>query len=154
MSLTKKVKNQMRKAKQQGMSNVDLLRMREIARVEANRMQEAAEKEALEKAFLLMLGIPLNILLHDYWKKSAKKRLPQFIKECISLYEAVEMGVVEFQDVSDLVYDLAGVRYEAEWMKCRKDEQELPRVQFSVVEKHLKNSYPEALEHLRKVLKI
>ena len=35
-----------------------------------------------------------------------------------------------------------------------KDEKESPRVQFSVVEKHLKNSHPEALEHLRKVLGI
>ena len=120
MNRAKKVKNQMRKAKQQGMSNIDLLRMQEIAKREANRMSDEAEKIATEKAFLLMLGIPLNILFHDYWKKSAKKRMPQFIKEVLSLYEAVEMGVVDFKEVSDLVYDLSGVKYEAEWMKGRK----------------------------------
>lgn len=123
MNRAKKVKNQMRKAKQQGMSNIDLLRMQEIAKREANRMSDEAEKIATEKAFLLMLGIPLNILFHDYWKKSAKKRMPQFIKEVLSLYEAVEMGVVDFQEISDLVYDLSGVRYEAEWMKGRKNEE-------------------------------
>lgn len=120
MSRAKHIKNQMRKAKQQGMSNIDILRMQEIAKREANKMSDEAEKIATEKAFLFMLGIPLNILMHDYWKKSAKKRMPKFIKEVLSLYEAVEMGVVEFQEISDLLFDLSGVRYEAEWMKGRK----------------------------------
>lgn len=118
----KKIRSQMNVARKRGCTATDLLYVREIARKEADKMAEEAEKIAMEKSFLLMLGIPLNILFHDYWKKSAKKRLPQFIKEVLSLYEAVEMGVVEFDDVSNLVYELTGVRYEDEWKKGRAND--------------------------------
>lgn len=113
-----RVKNQMRKAKQNGMSNIDLLRMREIARKEAEKM----ENEATEKAFLYMLAIPLNILVNDYWSKSAKKRAPRFIEDVISLYESVQEGVVTDQELADLLNDMAGVKIEAEWMKGRTND--------------------------------
>lgn len=35
------------------------------------------------------LAIPLNVLVNDYWEKSARKRIPKFIEDVISLYEAV-----------------------------------------------------------------
>ena len=122
MSKKKKIRSQMNIARKKGYNELDLLQVREIARKQAEKMTEEAEKIAREQSFLLMLGIPLNILMHDYWKKSAKKRMPQFIRECISLYEAVEMGVVEFKEISDLLYDLSGVDYKAEWMKVRAND--------------------------------
>lgn len=36
----------------------------------------------------------------------------------------------------------------------QNEDKQLRRVQFDVIEKHLKNSYPEALEHLKKQLGI
>lgn len=64
------IKKQMQMAKKRGMNNVDLLRMREIAKQEAKKM----ELEATEKAFLYMMAIPLNVLASDYWSKTAKKQ--------------------------------------------------------------------------------
>lgn len=108
-----RIKNQMQKVKQKGMDNVELLRMREIARKEAEKM----ENQAIERAFLYMLAIPLNVLFHDYWKKSAKKRATKFIEEVISLYHSVQEGIVSDQELADLLYDLAGVKVEAKWLK-------------------------------------
>lgn len=108
-----KVHQQIRKAKKAGMSPVDVLKMREVARVAASKM----EVEAKEKAFLYMLAIPLNILVNDYWEKSAKKRVPQFIEKVASLYEAVQEGYVSEQELADLLYEYAGVKIEAEWLK-------------------------------------
>lgn len=111
-----KVKQQMKKAKKQGMKPVDLLRMREVARIAAEKM----EVEAKEKAFLYMLAIPLNVLFNDYWQKSAKQKAPKFIEECAKLYEAVQDGYVSEQQLNDLLYELSGVKIEAEWLKNRK----------------------------------
>lgn len=36
----------------------------------------------------------------------------------------------------------------------QNEDKQLRRVQFDVIEKHLKNSYPEALEHLKKTLEV
>ena len=107
-----KVQMQMKKAKKAGMSPLDVQYMREIARKEAQKM----EQEATERAFLYMLAIPLIILFEDYWQKTAKKKAPKFIDDVASLYESVQMGVVSEQQLADSLYELAGVKIEAEWL--------------------------------------
>lgn len=111
------VKKQMQMAKKRGMTTTDLCKMREIAKREAKKM----EVEATEKAFLYMMAIPLNVLASDYWSKSAKKRAPKFLEEVASLYESVIAGVVTDQELADFLYDIAGIRLEAEWLKGGSD---------------------------------
>ena len=108
-----KMHKQYAKAKKKGIDNIELLRMKEIARKEA----ELATKEMAERAFLHMLAIPLNVLFNDYWSKSAKKKAPKFIEEVIKLYDAVMKGVVTEQDLANLLDDLAGIKIEADWLK-------------------------------------
>ena len=107
-----KARKQHIKARNMGMSNVDLLKIKESAKKAAQTM----EKEATEKAFLYMLAIPLNVLFNDYWQKSAKKRAPKFIEDVMSLYEAVQQGVVSDKQLADLLYELAGVKIDADWI--------------------------------------
>ena len=104
------------KARKKGMSELDILRMRELARKEAMKMQG----EAIEKSFLYMLAIPLNVLVNDYWPKSAKKRAPQFIEDVISLYESVQAGIVSDRELADLLDDLAGIKVEAKWLEVKE----------------------------------
>ena len=112
-----KVQQQMKKAKKQGLTPLDVLRMKEIAKKQAAIM----ETEAKEKAFLYMLAIPLNVLFNDYWAKSAKKKAPKFIEEVIKLYEAVQDGQVSDEELAELLDDLAGVKIEAEWLKMKEE---------------------------------
>ena len=89
----------------------------------ANKKADELQRIAKEKAFLYMLAIPLNVLVNDYWEKSAKKRIPKFIEDVISLYEAVQDGVVSEQQLADLLDEYAGVKIEADWLKGEsKDE--------------------------------
>lgn len=111
--MNNRLKHQQKKARQAGMSNVDLLRIREAAKKEALKMEQVAT----ERAFLYMLAIPLNVLFNDYWEKTAKRKAPKFIEECMKLYEAVQDGIVSEQQLAELLDDLAGVKITAEWMK-------------------------------------
>lgn len=113
--MNNRMKNQINKARKAGISNVDLMRMKEVAKKEAKKM----ETDAVEKAFLYMLAIPLNVLVHDYWSKTAKKKAPKFIEDVISLYESVQAGVVTDEELAELLNELAGVNVEAEWLKKR-----------------------------------
>ena len=103
-----KVKQQMKKAKRAGLTPLDLLRIKETAKKAADK----AEKQATDKAFLYMLAIPLNVLVNDYWSKSAKKRAPKFIDDVPSLYEAVQDGVVTDEQLRELLRDMAGLEVE------------------------------------------
>ena len=112
-----KVQMQMKKAKKAGMTPLDVLQMRSIARKEAEKM----EKEANEKALLQLLAIPCLILGEDYWKKSAKQRIPKFIEDVASMYESYNMGIITDQDLADALKDMTGIEIEAEWMKGKKE---------------------------------
>lgn len=89
----------------------------------ANKKADELQRIAKEKAFLYMLAIPLNVLVNDYWEKSARKRIPKFIEDVISLYEAVQEGVVTDEQLADLLYEYAGVKIEADWLE-RSNEDE------------------------------
>ena len=110
------MRRQQKKAKKLGLSNIDLLMIKETAKKQSKSM----EKEAIDRAFLYMLAIPLNVLFNDYWQKSAKKRAPKFIEDVMSLYEAVQQGVVSDKQLADLLYELAGIKIEAEWINVEK----------------------------------
>jgi hypothetical protein len=109
----KLVKNNINKAKRAGMSNLDILKVKELARKEAEKL----EKTAAEKAFLYMLAIPLNVLCADYWSKTAKKRAPKFINDVLELYKSVDCGAVTDKELADFLYDIAGIRVETEWLE-------------------------------------
>ena len=109
----KNSKRQNRRAQRMGISNIDMRMIRKSAKKQAKKM----EKEAEEKAFLRMLAIPLNVLVNDYWPKTAKKKAPKFIEDVLSLCEAVECGVVTDEQLAELLEDMAGVKIEAEWIK-------------------------------------
>lgn len=89
------------------------------ARLERDRRKE--EKKAIEiatdKAFLLMIWIPINILASDYWEKSAKKRIPEFTEKAMNLYEAVQQGAVTYEDIASDIEQLSGMNIKVDWLK-------------------------------------
>lgn len=63
-----------------------------------------------EQILTMMLVIPTNVLVADYWQKSAKKRIPKFVEDCISLYKAWEQGVVDMTEMQKLTEEYAGIK--------------------------------------------
>ena len=101
------------KAKQIGLSNVDIFKIQQTAKKAAEKTKE----ESIEKAFLYMLAIPLNVLVTDeYWGDEAKEKAPAFIEEVMGLYEAVQDGYVSDDQLSELLMEMAGVEINADWL--------------------------------------
>lgn len=113
-----KAKKQINAARKKGLSPLELAQMKAIAKKHA----ESMEQEATEKAFVLMLAIPCLILGEDYWKKTAKKRIPQFVEDCASMYESFQMGVLTYQDMLDSLKEMADITIEAAWLEAKKKE--------------------------------
>lgn len=101
-----KVKEQIRRAAGANVSVLDVCRIRENAKRQADRM----ESEATSRAFMAQLAVPLNVLVHDYWPKSAKKKAPKFIDEVLSLQDAWIRGIVTDEQLEDLLFDYTGLR--------------------------------------------
>lgn len=58
----------------------------------------------------MMLVIPVNVLVSDYWQKTAKTRIPKFVEDCMSLYKAWETGMVDMEDMQKLAEEYAGIK--------------------------------------------
>lgn len=108
-----KIRKQNLRGKKAGLSAIDMCMIRECAKKQAEKM----ENSATDNAFLYMLAIPLNVLVNDYWSKSARKRAPKFINDVMSLYEAVQDGTVSKKELSDLLKDMAGIDVNEELKK-------------------------------------
>lgn len=89
------------------------------ARLERDRRKEEKRSAeiAIEKAFMLMIWIPINLLASDYWEKSAKKRIPEFTAKVMSLYESVQHGVVTYEDMALDIERLSGMSIKVDWLK-------------------------------------
>lgn len=106
-------KNVFHRAKKKGMSNIDILRMKE----EAKKAAETMEQDAIEKAMIVTMTIFMNLLIEDYWKKTAKKRVPRLVEQFLMLYDSFQAGVVDYEDCVAYVEEHAGITIETEWLK-------------------------------------
>lgn len=67
-----------------------------------------AYQEAVDTSFGLMLSIPTNILCTEHWKKSANKRIPKFLDDCVGLYESLADKTIEYTDILEEVEQFVG----------------------------------------------
>ena len=94
-----------KKLLKQGFTPMQILQMKELA----NKAKEEATKKAARDTFILMLAIPVGLLAEDYWEKSAKKRVPKFINDCLSLYDSYEKGVVTIEELVEYLREYGGI---------------------------------------------
>jgi hypothetical protein len=73
-----------------------------LTQAQIDKMKEECVDEAVSISFGLMLAIPAKKLL-DYWKKTAPKRIPEFLDDCIKIYG--EIGTKEVK-VSELIREI------------------------------------------------
>lgn len=85
-----------------------------LTQAQIDQIKQQAVEEAVDKAFFLMLALPCEVLANEgYWEKSAKKKMPKFIDDILSLYAAYEQGVVTMEQMQKDLWDIAGVKLEA-----------------------------------------
>lgn len=107
------MKKQIRRFRNGGMTNLDILKVKELARRETQKL----EIQAVEKAFVHMFAITLSVLAEDYWPKSSSKKIPELIKKVSSVFQSVKAGVVTEEDSLDVLRNIVGVNLKDEWFK-------------------------------------
>lgn len=71
------------------------------------RIKENATIEAANKAFILMLAIPMIVLRDDFG--FGGKRLTKFIDRALEQYKCFESGVVTIDELRQIIYEETGV---------------------------------------------
>lgn len=77
-----------------------------------DKAKESVTEEAVGKALALTLVLPLEVLITDYWPKTAHKRGPEFVAKVLDLYERWENDEVSMNDLLDDLWEYGHVRIE------------------------------------------
>lgn len=83
-----------------------------LTQSQIDHIKAEATGEAVNKAFMLMLAIPVMVLHDKYWEKTAKKRLPKFVDYCLDLYDSVEKDYVTFDELRECLWEESGIKVE------------------------------------------
>lgn len=75
---------------------------------DVQNIKEKATSEAVNKAFLMMLGLPV-LVLRDKWG-FGKVRSERFIDQVLEIYEAFDKGYLTLDDIHDVLWEEAGVK--------------------------------------------
>lgn len=88
------------------------------------RLKDDAVKEAIDTAFIYMLGLPVMII-HDKYPQIMKKvvdgkgREERFTDLLLDLYDSVNKGYVSFEDLKDCLKDECGIEIEQQFKEKR-----------------------------------
>ncbi len=76
-------------------------------------IEKKATDEAVDKAFILMLGLPI-MAIHDYYPKIMKKqgREETFMNLVIDQYNAFREGYITLEDVANCLKEECGLKIE------------------------------------------
>jgi hypothetical protein len=78
-----------------------------IKAADVTRIKENATIGAANKAFILMLAIPMIVLRDDFG--FGGKRLTKFIDRALEQYKCFESGAVTIDELRQIIYEETGV---------------------------------------------
>lgn len=99
-----------KKAKTFVMTAEELQKVRLQEREKVKQELREREDELAEQIWFMLLAIPTNVLIADYWPKTARKRIPEFVEKCMDLYQAWEQGAVDMTQMQALTEEYAKIK--------------------------------------------
>lgn len=91
------------------MTEEELEKIRKQEYEKAKKLIIDKSDEMAEEILKLMLVIPTNVLISDYWEKTAKTRIPKFVEDCMSLYDSWTKGAVSMEEMTKLTEEYAQI---------------------------------------------
>lgn len=78
--------------------------------------ERLAEVDGYEKGMIDTLAAVANVLISDYWPKTAGKKVPQFFNDVLSLMDSKLGDVVTFEEEVAYIREHARVNMHCNWM--------------------------------------
>ena len=92
------------------MTEEEIMKIRKQEDDRARKMIHEKSDQIAEDILKMMIVIPTNVLINDYWQKTAKKRIPQFVDDCMSLYQSWSEGTVSMEEMQKLTEEYSGIK--------------------------------------------
>ena len=77
---------------------------------ELTRVKQEATDDAVNTAMVLLLTLPLEVLMDNYWTKSYAKRIPKFTERVLEYYERWQNGELDMEKLKEDLWEYGGVK--------------------------------------------
>ena len=93
------------------MTDAELYKIRDQEYQRARKEILGKSSDIAEQVFKMMLVIPANVLISDYWQKTARTRIPRFVEDCLGLYDSWSKGNVDMDEMMSLAEEYSGMTF-------------------------------------------
>lgn len=69
-------------------------------------------EQTVNTTLALLLGLPMKVLIDDYWKKSYRQRIPGFVDKVLEYYDQWQDSKLDISKLNKELWDIAGIRLE------------------------------------------
>lgn len=80
-----------------------------LTQTELDNMKNELTRKAVDKAFTMMLAIPVMVLHDHHWSK-CRTNIPKFVDKCLDLYDSYDKGYVSFDDMVTTLEEESGIK--------------------------------------------
>ena len=108
--LRRQKREQEKKTKTLVMTADELQKIRQQEFDRAKKLLMDRNDELTQEIWIMLLAIPTNVLIADYWPKTARQRITEFVEKCMGFYRAWEQGAVDMTQMQELTEEYAGVK--------------------------------------------
>ena len=92
------------------MTEEEIMKIRKQEYDRARKTIHEKSDQIAEDILKMMIVIPTNVLINDYWQKTAKKRIPQFVDDCMSLYQSWSEGTISMEELQKRTEEYSGIK--------------------------------------------
>lgn len=79
----------------------------------AKQQYEADLSTAVDRAFVMLLYLPVEVLIQTHWPHSRPIKVIRYIEQVLDLYTAFNDGRVDFEEIKQIVKEKCGVTIES-----------------------------------------
>lgn len=71
---------------------------------------EIIKQDAVAEMLGVVLALPMDVLMEDFWPKTYPKKIPQFTKKLLEKFEKYQNGELDMKELQEKLWTYAGVR--------------------------------------------
>ena len=75
-------------------------------------VKEIATNEAINTAMILLLTLPLEVLMDNYWQKTYRQRIPKFTEQVLEYYAKWQNDELDIEKLKEDLWEYGGVKLE------------------------------------------
>ena len=86
--------------------------VRRVAEADLREQYNLGREDGLRDALVLMLALPMEVLIRDYWPDDFLDKMPGFVEAVLEMYEQWVNDEIDLEEIRSHLWEYGGIRLE------------------------------------------